>query len=115
MNEIYVSFYMRDSCVRIFVDTLRGIGSPKYICFMIQEDDNSFAIIPYKKMDFVSHHVSSKVYEGSSVMRVFSKKLCNVMINMNHWNPDSSYRVPGVVLDNHEAAIFDLKQAEIIK
>ena len=34
---------------------------------------------------------------------------------MNNWNPDSSYRVSEIELGNHEAVIFDLKQAEIIK
>ena len=37
------------------------------------------------------------------------------MIKMNNWNPDSSYRVSEIELGNHEAVIFDLKQAEIIK
>ena len=32
MADTYISFYLRNNRIHVFVDALRGIGSPKYIC-----------------------------------------------------------------------------------
>ena len=104
--------FFRSSC---FGDLLFNPNRPAFCGFGCGVGLGFIAKIPYKKKDFVSHRVSSKVYEGLSRMNVFSKKLCQIMIKMNNWNPDSSYRVSETELGNHEAVIFDLKQAEIIK
>ena len=115
MRDTFISFYLRANRVHVFVDALRGIGSPKFICFFLQEDGRTFAITPYKKKDFRSHRIPHDVYEGTNGMEVSSKKLCQIISRMHHWVPDCSYRVPGFVLDDHSAAIFDLSQAEIIE
>lgn len=114
MYETYISFYLRSNRIHIFVDALRGIGSPKYICLLIQENGHSLAIMPYKRKDFRSHRVSSDVYDGTDGMEVCSLKLCQIISELYHWDPDYSYRVPGFILNDHTAAIFDLARAEII-
>ena len=115
MNETFISFYLRANRVHVFVDSLRGIGCPKFICFYLQENGRNFAIVPYKKKDFRSHRVPSKVYNGTSGMEVSSLKLCQIIARMYQWDSDRSYRVPGFVLDDRSAAIFNLAQAELIE
>lgn len=60
------------------------------------------------------HRVSPDVYEGTNGMEITSLKLCHIISEFHHWLPDKSYRVPGFVLNDRSAAIFNLTQAEII-
>ncbi len=115
MNETYISFYLRTNRIHIFVDALRALGCPRFICLMIQEDGSSIAIIPYKKKDFRSHRVPSDVYVGTSGMEASSIKLCRIVSELHQWEDDCSYRVPGFVLHNPKVAFFDLRRADIIK
>lgn len=115
MTETFISFYLRANRIHVFVDALREIGCPKYICFYLQKDGHTIAITPYKKKDFRSHRVPPDVYTGTNGMEVSSLKLCRIIAELYHWNPIYSYRVPGHILSDQSAAIFYLHQAEIIK
>ena len=117
MNETFISFYLRANRVHVFVDSLRGIGCPKYIRFYLQENGHTLAIAPYPKKDFRSHRVPPTVYTGTGVhgMEVCSLKLCQIIARMYQWDSNRSYRVPGFVLQDHTAAIFNLGQAETIE
>ncbi len=115
MIQTNISFYLRDNRIHIFVDALRELGSPKYICLLIHENGHSLAVKPYKKKDFFSHRVSPDVYDGTDGMEVCSLKLCQIISKLYNWDPDYSYRVPGFVLKDHSAAIFNLTQAELIE
>ena len=44
MNDTYISFYLRANRIHIFVDALRGIRHPKYICFMIEENGKKMIV-----------------------------------------------------------------------
>ncbi len=115
MNETFISFYLRANRIHVFVDALRGIGCPKFICFYLQENGRNLVIAPYKKKDFRSHRVPANVYEGTRGMEVSSLKLCQIIAEMYHWDIDQSYRIPGFVLQDRSAAIFSLGQAEVIE
>lgn len=47
-------------------------------------------------------------------MEVSSMKLCQIIARMYQWDSDRSYRVPGFVLQDRTAAIFNLGLAEVI-
>ncbi|MCI6594004.1 MAG: hypothetical protein MSJ87_01955 [Firmicutes bacterium] len=44
-----ISFYLKASRIHIFIDALRGLGSPSRICFMIDELGKILLITPYRK------------------------------------------------------------------
>ena len=71
-------------------------------------------MIPYQKRDFRSHKVSPDVYDGINGMEVSSLKLCQIISQIYNWDCNKSYRVPGLVLNDRSAAVFNLGQAEII-
>lgn len=54
MTNTYISFYLNANRVHVFIEALRGIGSPKRICFMIDKDGRNLLLVPYGKRDFVS-------------------------------------------------------------
>lgn len=61
MADVYISFYLKANRIHIFMDTLRSIGSPKRICFMIEENGRTLLIAPYAQKDFKSHEVPDPV------------------------------------------------------
>ena len=115
MNDTYISFYLRANRVHIFVDALRGIGHPKYICFMIEQNGRTLALTPYPKKDFYSHRVPPSVYNGSKSMEVSSKRLCRILADLYGWDLEASYRVPGTIIQKQNVVLFYLDEAEVIE
>lgn len=114
-NETYISFYLRANRIHIFIDALREIGEPNNICFMIGKNGTSLVLKPYKKKDLKSHRVCSDVYHGCKSMEVSSMRLCRILIDMFHWNPEFSYRAPGIIYPSQRIVVFDLAMAEAIE
>ena len=115
MNDTYISFYLRANRIHIFVDALRGIRHPKYICFMIEENGKTLVLAPYPKKDYYSHRVPAGVYNGSKSMEISSKRLCRILADLYGWDLVASYRVPGTVIQKQDVVLFYLDKAEIIK
>ena len=88
-SETYISFYLRANRIHVFIDSLRGLGSPKRVCFLMDDNGNTLVLIPYGKRDLVSHKVPEEAYIGSKDMEISSKKL-------KHW--DNSPYNPGKTL-----------------
>lgn len=115
MIDTFISFYMKASRVRVSVKCLREIGKPERVCFMISDGGDKLLLAPHKRKDFISHKVPKEVYAGTVGLEVCSKKLCLLIARMYNWNTDCSYRIPGKAYGNQSVAIFDLKDAKVIK
>ena len=114
MDSTFISFYLNANRIHVFVDTLRGIGSPRRICFLLSSDGNRLLVVPHRKADFVSHGVQQGVYHGTDSMEVSSKKLCRLIADKHNWSIAYSYRVPGFIEAKKHVAVFDLSKAEMI-
>lgn len=112
MHQTYLSFYLKANRIHVFVDALRGIGSPSRICFMVEENGKTLLIAPYEKRDFKSHGVPPEVYHGAGGIEVSSMKLCHIIANLHHWDLARSYRIPGMILSDKKVAVFQLTEAE---
>lgn len=111
MADTYISFYLRNNRIHIFVDALRGIGSPKYVCFMIANDGNTLILAPYKKKDFHSHRVPQGVYRGIRSFELASIRLCQILTIEFGWDTSKSYRIPGRIIEDKKIVFFDLRLA----
>ena len=114
MVNTYISFYLNFNRIHVFVDALRGIGSPSRICFMIDQDGSRLLMLPHTKKDFVSHNVPQEVYGGTDSLDISSKKLCRLLASQHSWDVTRSYRVPGVIVTDKRIVSFDLTKAEMI-
>ena len=114
MDETYISFYLKAYRIRVFVDALRGIGSPQRFCFLIDEKGSSLLLVPHEKRDFKSHRVSPKAYNGNGGVAINSMGLCKLLANRHGWDMSKSYRIPGRISRKQGTAIFDLTKAELI-
>lgn len=115
MYETNISFYLKSNRVHIYTEVLRGIGSPKRICFMIGKSGQTLLIAPYNKRDFKSHGVPGKVYESIDSMEISSIRLCRLIADTHNWDITRSYRVPGKINIKQNIALFELSKAEIIR
>jgi len=115
MAETFLSFYLKTYRLHLFVDSLRRIGSPRFIRFMISDDGTKLIIEPYEKKDFHSHRVPNGLYTGACEMELSSMRLCNLLSEMHHWEKNGSYRVPGTILPRQQLIVFSLDRAEPIK
>lgn len=115
MPDSYISFYLKANRVHVFIDVLRGLGSPSRICLMIEENGRTLLIAPYEKRDFKSHAVPPEAYKGAGGIEVSSMRLCQIIARLHHWDAERSYRVPGTIYPEKEVAIFRLTGAEIIE
>ena len=114
MDRTYISFYLNANRIHVFIEALRGIGSPMRICFMTDQDGNHLLMLPHTKKDFVSHGVSQNVYAGTERLEICSKKLCRILARQHDWDVSRSYRIPGVIVVEKKLVAFDLTKAEII-
>lgn len=111
MADTYISFYLRNNRIHIFVDALRGIGSPKYVCFLIANDGNTLILSPYQKKDFHSHRVPQDVYHGKRSLELASIRLCQILTVEFGWDSSKSYRIPGRLVEDKKVIVFDLRSA----
>ena len=111
MADTYISFYLRNNRIHIFVDALRGIGSPKYVCFLIADDGKNLILSTYKKKDFHSHRVSQDVYHGKRSLELASMRLCQILTAEFGWDSSKSYRIPGRLVEDKKIVVFDLSRA----
>ena len=114
MDDTYISFYLKANRINVFINALRGIGSPKRICFMMDESGNTLILSPYDKRDFKSHAVPNKVYNGSESLEISSYKLCRLLASSHNWDVSRSYRIPGKIVSSLNVVMFQLDKAEII-
>ena len=115
MADTYISFYLKNNRIHIFVDALRGIGSPKYVCVMISEDGNTLILRPYGKKDFHSHRVPPDVYHGIGGFNLTSLRLCQILTTEFGWDSTKSYRIPGRLDESNRIVVFDLRRASKIR
>ncbi len=115
MADTYISFYLRNNRIHVFVDALRGIGSPKYVCFMISDDGNTLILSPYRKKDFHSHRVPQDVYQRIGSLNLTSIRLCQILTAEFGWDSSKSYRIPGRLDINKKIVVFDLRFASTIR
>lgn len=114
MDDTYISFYLKANRIHVFINALRGIGSPKRICFMMDESGNTLILSPYDKRDFKSHAVPNKVYNGSESLEISSYKLCRLLASSHDWDLSQSYRIPGRIISSLKIVVFQLDKGRKI-
>lgn len=118
MYNTCISFYLKAYRIHVYIDTLRALGSPSRICFMLDNEVSNMAIVSYNKRDFRSHKVSGDVYSGNHSLEISSFPLCKLVAARHKWDINRSYRIIGKVetIENgQKAVVFNLEKAEIIK
>lgn len=115
MNGVHISFYLKTSRIYIFLETLRRIGSPRRIRFLLSLDGRTLVVQAHAHRDFTSHMVPRDAYGGKRPLEISSQKFCGILTELHGWDPTYSYRVPGRIAMDARSALFFLDKAEIIR
>ena len=114
MNGVYLSFYLKANRIHIFAETLRGIGRPGRIRFLLSKDGRTLLMQAHAQRDFTSHMVPREVYDGKRQLEISSHKLCKILTELHGWDTACSYRVPGRIAMDARSVLFFLDKAEAI-
>ena len=114
-SDTYISFYLSTSRIHIFRSTIKDIGNPKFIRFLVKEDGKSMIMEAYYKKDFQSHRVPKVSDNSRWEMEIRSLPLCTLIQNRLNWKTGQSYRIPGKTYPQQRLAVFDLTAAEQIQ
>ena len=112
-NNTFMSFYLKDTQMRISTKALRDIGMPYYVRFLVNPQTNQMIMQAYDKKELTSFKVARKVFIDSKYhsFRIASKQFCTAVTHQLHWDMNRSYRVPGVIYSKQNLVQFDLSAA----
>ena len=113
-NNTYISFYLNGSTIRIFKKTVRAIGTPPFLQFLIHPDGRSMVMQPCDTRSFTTIRVPKNVYSDNGKTQAYSKGLCRLLANKLNWDINCSYRIPGRLIPHQQIVVFDLSQATVI-
>ena len=112
MNEYtYISFYLNENKIHVFCDSVRAIGEPTYVRFLLNKDGTSMIMEPYDKKEFQSMRVPKAVYNKSGRMDFRSTGFCRLLSQRFGWERTHSYRIPGKIITKQRLVLFDLTRA----
>ena len=114
MDNIYISIYLYQDTIHIFKSVIKALNNPKYIRLLIHETGNSLLLESYDKKSLTSFKTPDRLNDDKSNMRIYSKKLCDILTELMGWNKNQTYRIPGIVLKNKGNVIFDLTKANCL-
>lgn len=103
-----ISFYLNENKIHVFCDTVRAIGEPPYVRFLLNADGTSMIMAPYNKKEFQSMRVPKAVYNKTGKMEFRSVGFCRLLSHRLGWEQGHSYRIPGKVLIKQSLVLFDL-------
>ena len=112
--ELYLSFSLKRQRVRIFRDVLRALGKPRCFRFLIDEDSNRLAMQVCAFGDG-GFHITPDFSDKDSgwSYEISSAELLGLIWDQCNWDPESSYRVAGVLCPDIHVIIFELNNAEM--
>ena len=114
----FISFYLRSNTIRVFVSSIRSIGQPHYVQFLINTETMQLVMMPAESKGFQSFRVPKGIIEPSTKrqrMTIRSQQFCRLLAQRLAWDSNFSYRVPGTVFTAQRIARFDLSKAAVIR
>lgn len=114
-DTIYISICFSDGGLRLFKNTVRMLNTPPYIKFYIHKEKSLLAITPDQERTLITHKTPKNLYDENGKMVIYSKRFCDVLYREMRWDKSKLYRVPGKMMENENAAYFDLEKAEVLK
>ncbi len=107
-DDTYISFYLGMGKIHVFCNTVRAIGEPPYIRFLLEQSGLTMLMEPYDKKEFQSLRVPNAVYRKTGKMEFRSAAFCRLLAGKLGWDHTCSYRIPGQILPKQKLVIFYL-------
>ena len=111
-NKITTTLAYLSGTVRVSITILKLLSEPEYITLMINTDTNQIAFIPSSKEDRAALKVK---YRGSITRNGKFINSCNLVrkvFDIERWDKDYRYQVPGYFIEDSKIVYFDLNKAK---
>lgn len=110
-DSSHISFYLRSTTIHIHRSTIRSLGNPHFIRFLISKDEKTLLVQTYPKKDFQSFRVPKPLTDEIGRVQIHSKGFCQLIQRRLGWDETCSYRIPGKSYLGQGVAAFDLEKA----
>lgn len=109
-----ISFSMKRRRVLIYRCTLRSLGLPKNIRFLLNMKKKRIAVQACEAIDRDSFKVPDFTDRIKDQYEITSQNFLNVIYKTAGWNRDKTYRLTGTVYPDNHLVEFDLANVEEI-
>lgn len=112
-GNLFITFSRKRQRALIYKDVFRALDEPECYRFLINEDKNQLAMQVCAFGDSGFHIANYDMPTGKSY-EVSSTEMMELIWELCDWDPERSYRVPGILCPDIHVVIFELDQAEAI-
>ncbi len=109
--KLGISFSMQRRRILIYHDTLRALGEPAYVRFLLNKEARRISLQTCRYGDSGYHEVGDYKNEKWS-FEINSMDLIRLLRKICGWRMNCTYRVIGTAIPQHQLVEFDLTQAE---
>lgn len=113
-NRTGISFSMKRGRVLIYRCTLRSLGVPKNIRFLLNVKKKRIAVRVCEAIDRDSFKVPEFEKGGKDQYEISSKSFLKMVYRIAGWNCNNTYKITGMVYSENRLVEFDLMEALII-
>lgn len=112
-NEIRtgISFSMKRRRVLIYRSSLRALGMPSIIRFLLNMKQKKVAVQACEAIDRDSFKVSEIIDGGKDQYEISSVNFLKMVYKLAGWKDDGTYRIAGVVFPENRLVEFELGDA----
>lgn len=107
-----LSFSLRCGKTLIYHATIKALGDPEYIRFLIDTKNKRMALQVCNKKLPESFKVP-QCEQDKWDFTVCGQAMLKIIWDCCGWDRDKTYRIEGNVIENHDLVEFDLRQATI--
>ncbi len=111
-NRLTTTLAYQSGTVRVSIKALRLLSEPQYITLMINMDSNQLAFVPSTKEDRAALKVRYRGSINKNGKFVNSCKLVRKIFDLEKWDSNYRYQIPGIFMPEANVAYFDLSKAK---
>ncbi len=107
--KLEISIYGRINVIHIGKDVLRVIGAPSHICFKINKEMDSFAVMPCEPAETMAFKVPEDIMLNTrKQMKVTSQSFVIGLLSINGLGSEHTYKISGIYSENNNAVVFNM-------
>lgn len=107
-----MSFSLKRYRVLIYRSTLKRIGEPSYIRFLLNRKQKRVAVQSCEVIDNESYEVPD--YDSWEQFEIASQKFISLIYKMAGWDIEKTYRVFGYPVEKYRLVLFCLEEGQEI-
>ena len=114
-KRLTTSLQYSNGMVRISIESLKTLGNPEYVTILVNESSNQISFLPSAKTDKAALMVKYDKLRTNRGMMIYSCNLVRKIFDIEGWDHEYRYRIPGHYYEEANVIYFDLKKAHKVE